>query len=127
VVEDRTVGGVQEFRCNWQGSSPHQWVRGMDLECNSKLEEYAVRTGRALDWRFLLGDPSQLLHTVARSTKNSKLLTYVKTSSRPQLDWHKRRKATKRKKSTAITTQGATDRELGRRASRPRTCKFILP
>ena len=93
------------------------------------LEEYAVKNGKSLDWRFLQGSPNPALQTEARSKRNRKLLTYTKPSNRPQLDWQQRNKSTKRKKSqtTAITTQGATDRELTTRASRPRTCKFNLP
>lgn len=122
VISDRTVNGVQEFLCNWEGSSPHQWVQGKALDCNAALEEYAIKTGNALDWRFLSGQPNPLLHTEAKGKAKAKLLTYSKGKHRAKLDWEGKPKTPKRK--SQITTKGTADQVGLKRPSRPRMCKF---
>ena len=110
VINDRFVNGVQEFLCNWEGSSPHQWVQGRELECNVLLEEYSHRTGRRLDWRCLEGEPL-LAEGVSKVRK-----------FRAPLDWEIAR-APKRK------LQGTTEKanSLSRRARPllPRPCKYL--
>jgi hypothetical protein len=109
VIKDRVVDGMQEFLCNWEGSSPHQWVQGRELECNGLLEEYSKRTGRPIDWRCLDGEP--LL-----PNRDSKV-----RKSRAPLDWEANAKAPKRK---LRGTQKADSVSRRIRPLLPRPCKY---
>jgi hypothetical protein len=109
VINHRYVNGIQEFMCNWEGDSSHQWCKGKDLRCNQLLEEYARKTGSTLDWRGLDGDPNPLLAHHAKDKKQPRVLTYVKDKSRHRLDWEgagpKRRKTAALKVSDVSKSQ----------------------
>jgi hypothetical protein len=72
MLDDRDTNGVQEVLIDWWGMSPHQWVSGKKLKCNTALEEYAKRTGRRLDWTLLAGGPGGTAHTPTPTKRKRK-------------------------------------------------------
>lgn len=132
VLDDRIVNGDQEFLCNWEGDSCHQWSRGGVLHCNDKLEEYAKKSGKALDWRGLQGEPNPLMFHYAKTKTKPKLLTYRKNKPRLALDWERKEKPQKRKTSESgrqrrLTAEGVEPARTSlQKASLPRSCKYLV-
>jgi hypothetical protein len=137
VYDDRFQKGIQQFHCRWWGSSPDQWVTGKDLECNQKLEDYARKSGKKLNWDQLEGGPSG---TGATAHKPRMLLDWERTT--PQV---KRKspgesnkaprklrgedaetpesKSKPRKAPSKLQGEDAKTPE-SKRSSAPRVCKF---
>jgi hypothetical protein len=124
VLDDRRVNTIQEFLVNWEGNSRHQWCSGADLNCNDKLEEYAIRTGKSLDWRGLLGEPNPLTNHRAKNSKQPRILTYSKPGkTRPRLDWQESQR-TNKKLDLKGSTVSKSARPSPTRQTQPRACKY---
>jgi hypothetical protein len=111
IINDRKVNGIQEFLCHWEGSSPHQWVRGASLECNAMLEEYSERSGKPLDWNYLDGEDPLLTEGVSEVRK-----------SRAALEMQGNAKASKRKLQGS--TKKTTPLARRQRPPLPRQSKY---
>ncbi len=129
VLDDRRVNTIQQLLVNWEGRSRHQWCTGADLNCNGKLEEYAIKTGRSLDWRGLIGEPNPSTIHQAKNPKQPRILTYSKPGkkTRQRLDWQESQRTNKKldlKSSTVSTSARPLPVARVGRQAHPRACKY---